>query len=321
MANSFSLSSSVFLYRAIMSKRRLFRFTMNSLNSLTFSWPKHLSSQEQSNRSLWMNALTHHQKWDNWKKKKLLMNRNIKLKQAKLNAILLLLRRRQHTKMTTQECQWSETHKHTHTMELLSDHFTKRNNIEWSFWPFFEATSRMNDLVSLVFKRLTIGLQTKRFLNGFVLIEDIFSGNFEPFSYILWRTVFYTWFWLFTYFSTFFWFQSAPGVSRQTHFVSGFFLKFERLAILLRNLKSNQIFFQIEKYFSFKSKFKNSCKSEPDQEKINFSVQEESMMKKYPNRSIWFQFLKMTFSEVLRAYSSEIPRFMEWGSELRGPKF
>lgn len=179
MANSFSLSSSVFLYRAIMSKRRLFRFTMNSLNSLTFSWPKHLSSQEQSNRSLWMNALTHHQKWDNWKKKKLLMNRNIKLKQAKLNAILLLLRRRQHTKMTTQECQWSETHKHTHTMELLSDHFTKRNNIEWSFWPFFEATSRMNDLVSLVFKRLTIGLQTKRFFKRFRVDRGHFFRQFR----------------------------------------------------------------------------------------------------------------------------------------------
>lgn len=68
-----------------------------------------------------------------------------------------------------------------------------------------------------------------------------------------------------------------------------FFEKFERLAILLRNLKSNQIFFQIEKYFSFKSKFKNSCKSEPDQEKINFSVQEESMMRKYPNRSLFNQ--------------------------------
>lgn len=210
----------------------------------------------------------------------------------------------------------------THTMELLSDHFTKRNNIEWSFWPFFEATSRMNDLVSLVFKRLTISLQTKRFFKRFRVDRGHFFGNFGPFSYILWRTVFYTWFWMFTYFSTFFWFQSAPGVPRQTHFISVFFRKIWATGHFI-------VKFEIEPNIFFK--LRNILVSNPNSR----ILANRNLIKKrsisQSKRSRWweniqivrylirFQFLKTTFSEVLRASSSEIPRFMEWGSKLRGP--
>lgn len=182
--------------------------------------------------------------------------------------------------------------------------------VEWMIWYHWYSSGWQ-----LVCRR-------RDFLNGFMLIEDIFSAISDRFH---------------TFFSVRCFTHDFDCLHISQRF-SDFNQRqaFQDKPILFRvfskNLSDWLFYCEIWNQTKYFFKLRNILVSNPNSR----ILANRNLIKKrsisQSKRSRWWEniqivrylirlkFLKTNFSEVLRASSSEIPRFMEWGSELRGPK-